>query len=146
MIFFKCYSLIINQLIIIAVFILDGCSFHYAHTWNKSSISICWRHLVTCKERIFFRKRPCFHYLCATWNEQPSNIKTMIITDSVTHYQQCIYLKKVLHAAHWCYHICSLPDDFYMQYFYIFFIFFFIYYSNIHTVFSGQVPLHWSLM
>ena len=23
------------------VFILDGCSFHYAHTWSKSGISIC---------------------------------------------------------------------------------------------------------
>ena len=26
------------------VFILDGCSFNYAHTWSKSDISICWRH------------------------------------------------------------------------------------------------------
>ena len=25
----------------IMVFILDGCSFHYAHTWSKSDISIC---------------------------------------------------------------------------------------------------------
>ena len=32
------------------VFILDGCSFDYAHTWSKSGISICWRHLVTSKE------------------------------------------------------------------------------------------------
>ena len=23
------------------VFILDGCSFHYAHTWSKPGISIC---------------------------------------------------------------------------------------------------------
>ena len=63
------------------VFILDGCSFHYAHTWSKSGISICWRHLVTSKEStnpiFFFGKRPCFHHSCATWNEQPSNIKTM---------------------------------------------------------------------
>ena len=22
-------------------FIIDGCSFHYAHTWSKSGISIC---------------------------------------------------------------------------------------------------------
>ena len=32
------------------VFILDGCSFHYAHTWSKSGISICLRHSVTSKE------------------------------------------------------------------------------------------------
>ena len=32
------------------VFITDGCSFHYAHTWSKSGISSCWRHLVTSKE------------------------------------------------------------------------------------------------
>ena len=31
-------------------FILDGCSFHYAHIWSKSGIPICWRHLVTSKE------------------------------------------------------------------------------------------------
>ena len=63
------------------VFIIDGCSFHYAHTWSKAGISICWRHLVTSKRLsnpIFFGKRPCFHHTCATWNEQPSNIKTMI--------------------------------------------------------------------
>ena len=27
--------------------------------------------------RFFFGKRPCFHLSCATWNEQPSNMKTM---------------------------------------------------------------------
>ena len=59
----------------------DGCSFHYTHTWSKSDISICWRHLVTSKESsnpIFFsEKRPCLHHTWATWNEQPSNMKTM---------------------------------------------------------------------
>ena len=28
------------------VFILDSCSFYFAHTQSKSGISICWRHLV----------------------------------------------------------------------------------------------------
>ena len=45
------------------VFILDGCSFHYAHTWSKSGFSICWRHLVTSKKSsnpIFFRKKTLF--------------------------------------------------------------------------------------
>ena len=45
------------------VFIIDGCSFHYAHTWSNSGISICWRHLVTSKESsnpIFFRKKTLF--------------------------------------------------------------------------------------
>ena len=27
------------------VFMLDGCSFYYAHIWSKSGVSICWRHL-----------------------------------------------------------------------------------------------------
>ena len=65
----------------IIVLIIDGCSFHDAHTWNKSGISICWRHLVTSIESsnpiFLFGKRPCLHHTCATWNEQPSNIKTM---------------------------------------------------------------------
>ena len=30
------------------------------------------------KSDFFFGKRPCFHHSCATWNEQPSNIKTMV--------------------------------------------------------------------
>ena len=62
-------------------FIIDGCSLNYAHTWSKSGLSICWRHLVTSKESsnpFFFGKRPCLHHTCATLNEQPSNIKTMI--------------------------------------------------------------------
>ena len=25
----------------IMVFIIDGCSVHYAHTWSKSGVSIC---------------------------------------------------------------------------------------------------------
>ena len=32
------------------VFIIDGCSLHYAHTWSKSGILFCLRHLVTSKE------------------------------------------------------------------------------------------------
>ena len=42
------------------VFIIDGCSFNCAHTWSKSGISICWRHLVTSKESsnpIFFSEK-----------------------------------------------------------------------------------------
>ena len=61
---------------------IDGCSFPYAHTWSKSDISICWRHLVTSKESsnsIFFSwKRPILHHTCATWSELPSYISTMI--------------------------------------------------------------------
>ena len=34
------------------VFIIDGCSFHYAHTWCKSGFSICSKHLVTSKESL----------------------------------------------------------------------------------------------
>ena len=64
------------------VFILDGWSFYYADIWSKKGISICWRHLVTSKESsnpiFFLGKWPCLHHTCATWNEQPSNIKTMI--------------------------------------------------------------------
>ena len=32
------------------VFILDGCSFDYAHTWSKSDFPTCCKHLVTSKE------------------------------------------------------------------------------------------------
>ena len=43
--------------------LLDGCSFHYAHTWSKSDFSICSRHLVTSKESLnwnFCRKKTFF--------------------------------------------------------------------------------------
>ena len=44
--------------------ILDGCSFHYAHTCSKSGFPICWRHLVTSKESsnpiFFLRKKTLF--------------------------------------------------------------------------------------
>ena len=68
--------------IAIMVFILDGCSFYYAHVWSKSGISIWRRHLVTSKEwsnPIFFLRKYLFlHQACATCSEQPSYIKTMI--------------------------------------------------------------------
>ena len=63
------------------VFILDGCSFHYAHICGNPGISICRRHFVTSKESsnpIFFRKRPILSHTCATCSELPSNISTMI--------------------------------------------------------------------
>ena len=50
------------------VFITDGCSFHYAHTWSKSGISICWRHLVTSKESsnpIFFSEKDLVYIIRA---------------------------------------------------------------------------------
>ena len=49
------------------VFILDGCSFHFAHIWSKLGISICLRHLVSSKESsnpFFSRERPIL-LLCA---------------------------------------------------------------------------------
>ena len=66
------------------VFILDGCSFYYTHTWSKSGISIWWRHLAISKEwsnPIFFLGKYLFlHHACTSCSEQPSNIKTMIVT------------------------------------------------------------------
>ena len=35
------YTKFVFWLICPMVFILDGCSSHYAHTWSKSGISIC---------------------------------------------------------------------------------------------------------
>ena len=65
-------------------FILDGCSFYYAHIWSKSGISICWRHLVTSEEssnQIFFRgKKTFFHHTCSC-SELPSYISTMMQPD-----------------------------------------------------------------
>ena len=38
-----------------------------------------WLHRKSHQIRFFFfEKRPCLHHTCATGNEQPSNIKTMI--------------------------------------------------------------------
>ena len=44
------------------VSILEGCSFHYAHIWSKSDISICWRHLATTRRQLrkIFRKKSYF--------------------------------------------------------------------------------------
>ena len=36
-----------------------------------------WLHRKSRQIRFFFGKRAGFHHSCATWNEQPSNIKTM---------------------------------------------------------------------
>ena len=49
------------------VFRLDGCSFHYARIWSKSSISICWRHLVTSKvvKIDFFSRQDLFYFIRA---------------------------------------------------------------------------------
>ena len=45
-------------------FLLDGVSFHCAHTWSKSGISICCTHLVTSKKPnpIFFVYLTYFTY------------------------------------------------------------------------------------
>ena len=40
-------------------------------------VEIVWLHRKSHQIRFFFGKRPCLHHTCATWNEQPSNIKTM---------------------------------------------------------------------
>ena len=46
------------------VFIIDGGSFHYAHTWSISGILNCWRPLVTSEESsnpiFFLRKKTLF--------------------------------------------------------------------------------------
>ena len=64
----------------------DGCSFHYTHTWSKSDISICWRHLVTSKESsnpiLFLWKCLFLHHACATWAEQLCYIKIMTFNTS----------------------------------------------------------------
>ena len=51
-----------------------GCSFHYAHTWIKSGIVICWRHLVSLNES----SNPFLHHTCATCSELPSYPCTMV--------------------------------------------------------------------
>ena len=37
-----------------------------------------WLHQKSHQIQFFSEKRPCLHHTCATLNEQPSNIKTMI--------------------------------------------------------------------
>ena len=39
-----------------------------------------WLHRKRNKIRFFFEKWPCLHHTCATWNEQPSNIKNHGLT------------------------------------------------------------------
>ena len=57
--------------------LLDGYSFHYAHIWIKSGISICGRHLVTSKKSsIFFQRRYILHISCVTCFELPSYISS----------------------------------------------------------------------
>ena len=65
-------------------FILDGCSFHYAHIWSKSGISICWRHFVTSKEPSnpnLSSENPILHHSCAICSERPSYISTMLSSE-----------------------------------------------------------------
>ena len=74
--------MLMSDLVICMVFILDGCSFHYAHTWSNETFRFVegiWLHRKNLQIRFFFGKRPCFHHSYATWNEQPSNIKAMVI-------------------------------------------------------------------
>ena len=84
------------------VFILDACSFHYAHIWSKYGISICWRHLFTSKETsypIFFRKWPILHHACATCSELQSHISTMIFT--VRSFYSNTVCKRFLLSSSW---------------------------------------------
>ena len=37
-----------------------------------------WLHLKSHQIGYFYPKRPIFLHVCATWNEQPSNLKTMV--------------------------------------------------------------------
>ena len=62
-------------------FILDGCSFHYAHIWSKSGISICLRHFVASKESSNLREKIVkdLFYTCARCVEVPSYISTMVL-------------------------------------------------------------------
>ena len=93
---------------------------HNAHIWCKSGISICWRHLVTSKESsnpiFFFGRRPCLHHTCATWDEQPSNIKTMtrpkFVTASKTYisytHQILIYIYNSPHIIVVYFRVCAI--------------------------------------
>ena len=109
------------------VCVTDGCSFHDAHTWSKSGIRFVegiWLHRKSHQIRLFFGKRPCLHHTRATWNEQPSIIKTMTYTvsprsrslyySSIRSFFSCSGFK-----AFW-FHVCALdriPDPYYDQFF-----------------------------
>ena len=52
------------------VLILDGSSGRGAHIWSKSSISICWRHLVSSKQSLNLIFSEKTYTSCATWSEK----------------------------------------------------------------------------
>ena len=55
-----------------------------------------WLHRKSRQIRFFFGKRACFHHLCAMWNDQPSNIKTMCIAVMIAYLhgaEQGLYCK-----------------------------------------------------
>ena len=62
------------------VLTLEGSSDYGAHIWNKSSILICQRYLVTMTESLnpIFSERANFtSYTCATFSELPSYVSTL---------------------------------------------------------------------
>ena len=84
------------------VLILDGCSIHYVHMWNKSGISICWRHLVTwfVKFHFFSRKWPILQHTGATCSELPYYFKY--------HDQGCLIIQN--QSAKWLFQTFSLTN------------------------------------
>ena len=63
------------------VLIIYSSSEHIVHTWSKSGISICWRHLVTAKESSdVFYKILILLPTCAICSELPSNKSTRVMT------------------------------------------------------------------
>ena len=78
------YFYLIFYSTLIMIFILDGCSFHVAHVWRSKQglfpkkIGFDDSFDVTeCLQQI---EMPDLLHVCAEWNEQPSNIKTIGLT------------------------------------------------------------------
>ena len=63
----------------VMVVIIDGWSFHFAPTWSKWGISICWLEAYGCIERIFKseKNRNFTSSYVRTCSELPSYISTM---------------------------------------------------------------------
>jgi len=72
------------------VFILDGCSFHYAHIWSKHGFRFVegiWLHRKSSQIQFFISEKTYFTSYVRIVNEQPSNIKN--------HNQNLLFTSKI---------------------------------------------------
>ena len=76
----------ISSAFCIMLWLLDGCSFYYAHNRANQAIRFVdghWLPRKSRKIRFFFRDRPILHHTCSTCSELPSHIITMALCNNL---------------------------------------------------------------